>query len=47
MGAILGISDGDDAGAVLLLDGRVVAAVNEERLNRMKMSVGFPFLSIQ
>jgi len=44
---ILGITDGDDAGAVLLVDGRLVAAVNEERLNRMKMSIGFPTLSVQ
>jgi len=46
MSTILGITDGDDAGAVLLVDGRLVAAVNEERLNRMKMSIGFPKLSI-
>ena len=43
---VLGITDGDDGGAALLVDGRCVAAVNEERLNRMKMSVGFPFRAI-
>ncbi len=47
MSAILGITDGDDAGAVLLVDGRLVAAVNEERLNRLKMSIGFPRLAVQ
>lgn len=47
MKTILGITDGDDAGAVLLIDGRIVSAVNEERLNRMKMSIGFPRLAIQ
>jgi len=47
MSVILGITDGDDAGAVLLVDGRIVAAVNEERLNRMKMSIGFPRLAVQ
>jgi carbamoyltransferase len=47
MGTILGITDGDDAGAVLLVDGRLEAAVNEERLNRMKMSIGFPRLAVQ
>ena len=47
MTVILGITDGDDAGAVLLIDGRMVAAVNEERMNRMKMSIGFPKLAIQ
>ncbi len=46
MRAILGITDGDDAGAALLIDGRLVAAVNEERLNRMKMSIGFPRLAV-
>jgi predicted NodU family carbamoyl transferase len=33
-------------GAALVVDGRVVAAVNEERLNRKKMCWGFPTLSI-
>ncbi len=42
MRVILGITDGDDSGACLLVDGRLVAAVNEERLNRLKMSIGFP-----
>jgi carbamoyltransferase len=47
MSIILGVTDGDDAGAVVLVDGRLVAAVNEERLNRMKMSIGFPRLSLR
>lgn len=47
MTTILGITDGDDGGAVLLQNGKIVAAVNEERMNRMKMSIGFPHLSIQ
>jgi carbamoyltransferase len=47
MSTILGITDGDDAGAVLLVDGGLVAAVNEERLNRIKMSIGFPELAVQ
>ncbi len=47
MRAILGITDGDDGGAALLLDGRLVAAVNEERLNRLKMSIGFPRLAVR
>ena len=45
MTAILGITDGDDGGAALVIDGKLVAAVNEERLNRMKMSIGFPRLA--
>ncbi len=44
---ILGITDGDDGGAALLVDGKLVSAVNEERLNRMKMSIGFPRLAVQ
>ena len=44
---VLGITDGDDGGAVLLADGKLVAAVNEERLNRMKLSIGFPRLAIE
>jgi carbamoyltransferase len=34
------------SGAALVVDGRVVAAVSEERLNRKKMCWGFPALSI-
>ncbi len=36
-----------DASAVLLKDGRIVAAVEEERFNRVKHSAGFPSLSIR
>lgn len=43
---ILGISTGHDAGATLVADGRIVSAINEERLNRKKMYWGFPTLSI-
>lgn len=43
---ILGIWDGHDSGAALLCDGRLVAAVNEERLTRRKLEVRFPAQSI-
>jgi carbamoyltransferase len=43
---ILGISDHLTSGAALIEDGRVLAAVNEERLARKKMVMGFPRLSI-
>ena len=43
---ILGLWDGHDAGAALLVDGRVAAAVNEERLSRRKLDVRFPSASI-
>ena len=43
---ILGISDHLTCGAAFIEDGRIVAAVNEERLARMKMVMGFPRKSI-
>jgi carbamoyltransferase len=43
---ILGLSDHFTSGAAVLVDGRVVAAVNEERLARKKMVMGFPRKSI-
>lgn len=43
---ILGLSYSYDSGAALLIDGRIVAAVNEERMNREKMYAGFPALAI-
>jgi carbamoyltransferase len=43
---ILGISDHFTSGAALVEDGRIVAAVNEERLARKKMVMGFPWKSI-
>jgi carbamoyltransferase len=43
---VLGVSYSYDSGAALLVDGEVVAAVNEERMNRIKAFSGFPVLSI-
>lgn len=43
---ILGIWDGHDAGAALLVDGRLAAAANEERFSRRKLEVRFPADSI-
>ena len=43
---ILGLSYSYDSGAALLIDGRIVAAVNEERMNREKCYAGFPKLAI-
>lgn len=42
---ILGINMGHDSGAALIC-GEKIFAVNEERLSRIKMHHGFPFLSI-
>ncbi|MFH1569244.1 MAG: carbamoyltransferase C-terminal domain-containing protein [Gemmatimonadota bacterium] len=38
----LGVFDGHNATAALMVDGRVVGAVQEERLSRVKNDVGFP-----
>jgi carbamoyltransferase len=43
---ILGISDGMTGGAALVEDGKITAAVHEERLIRAKMATGFPRKSI-
>ncbi|MDA0747450.1 MAG: hypothetical protein O2954_13095, partial [bacterium] len=39
---ILGIGIQHDAGAAIISNGRILSAVNEERLNRVKMYWGFP-----
>ena len=44
---ILGIGDHITCGAVIIDGGRLVAAVNEERLVRRKMVMGFPRESIK
>lgn len=43
---ILGIWDGHDSGAALLVDGNLIAAINEERLSRRKLEIEFPRRSI-
>ncbi|MBF0310354.1 MAG: hypothetical protein HQL56_12580 [Magnetococcales bacterium] len=43
---ILGIWDGHDAGAALVEEGRLTVAVNEERLSRRKLEIGFPHRAI-
>jgi len=44
---VLGIHDGHNAGAALICNGTVVAAINEERLNNLKNYAGTPILSIK
>lgn len=44
---ILGIWDGHDSGAALLQDGRLRAAINEERLTRRKLEIAFPTRAIE
>ncbi len=43
---ILGITDGQTSGAALVEDGKLLAAVNEERPIRLKQARGFPRASI-
>ncbi len=42
---VLGIHDGHNAAAALIEDGRMVAAIQEERFNRVKNWSGFPELA--
>lgn len=44
---VLGIHDGHNAGAALIKDGEVLAAINEERLNNIKNYSGVPVLAIK
>lgn len=44
---ILGIHDGHNASAALLVDGKIVSAVAEERFSREKHHYGFPYLATQ
>jgi carbamoyltransferase len=43
---VLGVWDGHDAGAAIVVDRRLVAAVNEERFSRRKLEVRFPAAAI-
>lgn len=42
----LGIADGQTSGACVVEDGNILAAINEERIVRMKQARGFPRASI-
>ncbi|CAN2040553.1 carbamoyltransferase [Candidatus Magnetomoraceae bacterium gMMP-15] len=44
---VLGLWDGHDAGASLFREDQIIFAINEERLSRRKLDVGFPFRSIK
>jgi len=47
MTIVLGLGTEEDGGAALVVDGQIIAAVNEERLCRMKMAMGFPHQSLR
>lgn len=44
---VLGLANSKDSGACLMVDGKLVSAINEERLSRKKLTKEFPFLSIE
>src|SRR5690606_34597835 len=44
---VLGLGTEGDSGAAIVEDGRILAAVNEERISRLKLVEGFPRGSIQ
>ena len=44
---ILGIHNASDSGVCLIKDSKILIAINEERLNRKKMYVGFPHKSLK
>ena len=43
---ILGITSGGESGAAVFSEGEIIAAVNEERLSRIKLDCSFPYKSI-
>ena len=44
---ILGIHDGHEASAALLIDGKVICAVQEERFTKLKGDYGFPINAVK
>ncbi len=44
---ILGLVIGHDATAAIVSDGKIIAAINEERLSRIKKHIGFPYKAIE
>jgi carbamoyltransferase len=44
---VLGLGTEEDGGAALVADGRLVAAISEERLCRLKLAMGFPHQSMR
>ena len=44
---ILGVWDGTPSSAALIVDGKILFAISEERLSRSKNAYGFPEKSIE
>ena len=43
---VLGIADNHDSGAALIQDGKIISAINQERIDRNKNSAAFPWGAI-
>ena len=46
MSVVVGITNSKDSGCALLKDGVLIAAANEERFNREKLTQAFPYKSL-
>ncbi|MEK0329591.1 MAG: hypothetical protein QQN59_07625, partial [Nitrosopumilus sp.] len=44
---VLGITDGHNAGACLLRNGKIEYAISEERISRVKNEAGYPKLVVE
>lgn len=44
---ILGVWDGHDSGAAIIRGDQILYAINEERLSRRKLEIGFPYRAIR
>lgn len=44
---VLGVANSKDSGACLMIDGKLVSAINEERLSRKKLTKEFPLQSVE
>ena len=44
---VLGVNDGHNSSASLIIDGKLVCSISEERLSREKNHFGFPFKAIE
>ena len=43
---VLGLNYGHDSGVTIIKNSKILFAINEERLSRKKLHIGFPYKSI-
>ncbi len=43
---ILGLNYGHDSGVTIIKNSKILFAINEERLSRKKLHIGFPYKSV-